>query len=278
MSVPTIETDRDVPTKSGRSGSPSLWRVRVLTVVGILVLWEVVATLFEVLVTDDFFPHLWTLAAAYGDVFSARFAQDVAVTGYQLFWGLLIGISAGLFIGLLLGLNALAREIVEPLLVYLATVPKIVLYPILLLFLTVGTDSKIAMAALSTFFPVVLHTITAATEVRPLWLNAGRVLRCSPLQRLRFILLPAMAPSVYAGVRLGIAAGIIGTLMAETKAADAGVGFRVIEYYNQYDIPQMYAVLILVFVFSIVLASALGWLGRRLRLSSQDQADEGSPL
>lgn len=276
MSVPTIETRRTTDVTVARPWS--LRRIRVVTVLAALVVWEIVATLFALLVTDDFFPHLWTLAAAYGDVFTARFAMDVAVTGYQLFWGLVVGIGAGLIIGLMLGLSSLAREVVEPLLIYLATVPKIVLYPVLLLFLTVGTDSKIAMAALSTFFPVVLHTITAATEVRPLWLNAGRVLRCTPLQRLRYIMVPAMGPSVYAGVRLGIAAGIIGTLMAETKAADAGVGFRVIEFYNQYDIPQMYAVLILVFVFSIGLASLLGWVGRRLRLSDNAHADEGSPL
>lgn len=269
----------DPGTRSNRPArAPSLLRVRVAGILAVLVLWEVVATLFAQLTTDDFFPHLWTLAAAYGEVFSARFATDVALTGYELFWGLVFGIGAGLLLGLALGLSRLAREIVEPLLVYLGMVPKIVLYPVLLLFLTVGVESKIAMAALSTFFPVVLHTTTAATEVRPLWLSTARVLRASALQRLRHVYLPAMAPSVYSGIRLGISAGIIGTLMAETKAADGGVGFRVIYYYSQYDIPEMYAVLILVFVFSIALASVLGWLGRRLRLSDSDPAEEGAFL
>lgn len=273
MTVPVAALDPG--TRSNRPArAPSLSRVRLASMLGVLVIWEVAATLFARLATADFFPHLWTLAAAYGEVFSSRFATDVALTGYELFWGLMFGIGSGLLLGLALGLNHLAREIVEPLLVYLGTVPKIVLYPVLLLFLTVGVESKIAMAALSTFFPVVLHTITAATEVRPLWLSAARVLRASALQRLRYVYLPAMAPSVYSGIRLGIAAGIIGTLMAETKAAQGGVGYRVIYYYSQYDIPEMYAVLILVFVFSIALASVLGWIGRRLRLSDYDPAEE----
>ena len=136
-----------------------LVRIRVLSVLAVVVLWELLA--LSGAGADEFFPHLWTLFAAFGDVLTAEFAGDVGITLFQLFWGSAAGIVVGLAAGLLIGTRPLARETVEPLLVYLSTVPKIVLYPVFLLFLSVGTESKIAMAAFGAFFPVVLHTLGA---------------------------------------------------------------------------------------------------------------------
>ncbi|RKN03471.1 ABC transporter permease [Streptomyces radicis] len=246
-------------------------RIRVLSVLAVALLWELLA--LSGAGADDFFPHLWTLAAAFGDVLTSDFAGDVGVTLFQLFWGASIGIVVGLVLGLLLATRPLVREIVEPLLVYLSTVPKIVLYPVFLLFLSVGTESKIAMAAFGAFFPVVLHTLGAVSDVRPVWLNAARLLHTSGGQRMRHVYIPAMAPTMFAGVRLGIATSIIGTVMAESKAADEGVGYRVIFYYSQYQIPQMYVVLLLVFVFSVLVAVGLDRLGRVLRLGGGHRTD-----
>jgi len=85
------------------------------------------------------------------------------------------------------------------------------------------------------------------------------------------VYLPAILPSLWLGLRLGAAVSLVGILLAETKLAQKGLGFLVIEYYNHFQITEMYAVLFLVFLLAIGMNSLFGWLQNRIGVLRETQ-------
>jgi ABC-type nitrate/sulfonate/bicarbonate transport system permease component len=115
----------------------------------------------------------------------------------------------------------------------------------------VGPASKVAMGALSCFFPVALCTAAGMRQIDPVLIRVGRSFHAAAWQMAAKIYLPAMRPPILTGVRLGLGVAIIGTLLAETKLSNRGVGYLIIQSYTTFDMPQMYALLIILFVIAI---------------------------
>jgi NitT/TauT family transport system permease protein len=138
--------------------------------------------------------------------------------------------------------------------------PKIIIYPIFLWFLSIGIASRIAMGVASAFFPVVIYTASGVRQVKPVLIDAARLLGARQFHVMTKIYLPAILPSLWLGLRLGAAVSVVGILLAETKLSQKGLGFLIIEYYNHFQITEMYAVLLSVFMTAIGLNAIFGWL------------------
>jgi ABC-type nitrate/sulfonate/bicarbonate transport system permease component len=176
---------------------------------------------------------------------------------------LAIGGVPALIVGLALGGNRLLSKSFEPYLYYLGPTPKIIFFPVMIMWFGVGPGSKIAMAALSCFFPIALSAASGMREIDKVLIRVGKSFRASVWQMATKIYLPAMRHPVINGVRLGLGVAIIGALLAETKLSKSGIGFMIIQAYSLFDMPRMYAILIVLFVISIganALVSHLGGL------------------
>jgi NitT/TauT family transport system permease protein len=161
----------------------------------------------------------------------------------------------GIPLGILWGSKRSWLEIVEPLILYAAVVPKIVIFPVFILFLGIDVHSKLAVGAIAAFFPISLLTIAGMREVKQVYVDVARTVGASPVQIARSIYLPAIAGQVFTGIRIGLGAAVTGALLAETKIAKAGLGFMIVEYYNQFRIADMYSLLLFIFI----LASLTNW-------------------
>jgi ABC-type nitrate/sulfonate/bicarbonate transport system permease component len=93
-------------------------------------------------------------------------------------------------------------------------------------------------------------------------IRVGRSFRATSAQMVTKIYLPAMRAAVVNGVRLGLGVAIIGTLLAETKLSNRGVGYLVIQAYSTFDMPRMYALVIVLFALSIGVNAGIDRLGR----------------
>jgi len=124
-----------------------------------------------------------------------------------------------------------------------------------------GGGSKIAMGALSCFFPVALSTAVGMRQIEPVLVRVGQSFRASTAQMVAKIYLPAMRPAMLTGLRLGLGVAVIGVLLAETKLSNRGLGYLVIQRYTNFDMPGMYAILIVVFLLAIVANALLSRLG-----------------
>jgi NitT/TauT family transport system permease protein len=177
---------------------------------------------------------------------------------------LLFAIVIGLSVGFLLGLNRFANEVLEPVLVAVYSIPKITLYPILLLMFGLGMSAKVAFGALHGVIPITLFTINAVRNVRPVLIKSARTMGLGPLATVREILLPAALPEIFTGLRIGFALTLIGTLLAEMFASQRGLGFLLMNAIGLHNVDLIMALTLILVAFAATVSSVLLFLDRRL--------------
>jgi len=247
------------------AGPPSTaWRVRLLRVVivvTVLACWQALS--MSGLLFRDVVPSLVAIGRALVTLLAgADFYANVGVTLYEIGVALLIGGVAGLAVGVALGANRFLSHAYESIVYYLGPTPKIIFFPVMIMWFGVGSGSKIAMGVLSCFFPIVISTAAGMREVDTVLIRVGRSFRLTAWQMATKVYLPALRQPIVNGVRLGLGVAIIGTLLAETKLSNKGMGYLIIQAYSTFDMPKMYALLIVLFVLSIGANAAIGRLAR----------------
>jgi NitT/TauT family transport system permease protein len=182
-------------------------------------------------------------------------------TFYEIIIGMAFGGLSGLVAGIAIGGSRLLRRAYEPMIYYLGPCPKIIFFPVMIMWFGVGPGSKIAMGAISCFFPVALNVAGGMREIDQVLIRVGRSFRANTWQMVTKIYMPAMRHPIINGMRLGLGVCLIGALLAETKLSNRGVGFLVIQAYTLFDMPLMYSLLIVLFVIAIGANALIGRLG-----------------
>jgi NitT/TauT family transport system permease protein len=186
-------------------------------------------------------------------------------TGQAFLAALAIAIAGGLLIGLLTGLSALATETAEPLLLAANAIPKIALYPVVLLLFGIGLPAKIAFGAIHGIIPVAIFTMNACRGAPPVLLKTAAVLRLSPMDRIRSILLPHALPGVITGLRLGVSLTLIGVILGEMFGSQSGLGYLLMTSIGLQNTDVIMAVTVLLIAFAASASTALLAWERRLR-------------
>jgi ABC-type nitrate/sulfonate/bicarbonate transport system permease component len=241
--------------------------VRSAIIATLLVAWEALAR--SGLLFRDVVPPLEAIGRALARLLTgADFYANVAATAAEIGIAMVIGGLAGLGLGILLGANRFLSRAYESLIYYLGPTPKIIFFPVMIMWFGVGSGSKIAMGAVSCFFPIAISAASGMRQIDRVLIRVGRSFRASSWHMVTAIYLPAMRAAVVNGVRLGLGVAIIGTLLAETKLSNRGVGYLIIQAYSTFDMPRMYALLIVLFVLAIAAnAGVVRLAGRRYRTS-----------
>ena len=112
-------------------------------------------------------------------------------------------------------------------------------------------------------------------EVKKVYVDVARTIGAKPLQIATRVYLPAIAGQVFTGLRIGMGAAVTGALLAETKIARAGLGFMIVEYYNQFRIADMYSLLLFIFILAAVANWAMKALFGMLSPVSRQAGDAG---
>jgi ABC-type nitrate/sulfonate/bicarbonate transport system permease component len=234
--------------------------LRVVIIVAVLAAWQLLA--ISGLLYRDVVPPLDAIAAAlYKTLSDPGFYFHLATTSYEIGASLLIGGVSGVAVGIMLGASKLLGQAYEALLYYLGPTPKIIFFPVMIMWFGVGAGSKIAMGAVSCFFPIALNVAAGMREIDPVLIRVGQSFRANAWQMVTKIYLPAMRYPVMNGLRIGLGVALIGTLLAETKLSNRGIGFLVIQAYSLFNMPQMYSLLIVLFVVSIGANALIGRFG-----------------
>ena len=250
-------------------GAVMLLRIAIL--IAIVAIWEAVAAsglLFRdvvpslliigkqlvLILTHPDFPLHVDLGLGSSLVFDLKipeFYRHLWVTVSEVATAMVIGGIAGLAVGLALGANPFLSDAFERFLYWLGPTPKIIFFPIMIMWFGVGPGSKVAMGTLSCFFPVALSVAAGMRQIEKVLIRVGKSFRANTWQMITKIYLPAMRQPIVNGARLGMGVAVIGTLLAETKLSNRGVGFLIINAYSTFDMPRMYALLIVLFVVAI---------------------------
>jgi NitT/TauT family transport system permease protein len=188
---------------------------------------------------------------------AASLAQSLAATGLAA----LVGLPAGY----LLWRRPLLGLAYEPWLGAAFAAPIILLYPLFLVIFGRGYATTIFVGFLSGVIPVILKTREGLLGVPPVLLNVGRSLHMGEIQTIRRIALPAAAPGIFTGLRLALIYALVNIVGLEFLIDFGGLGRVVSDMYFRYEIPAMYAAILLVVLVSLALLQILRRLERRFR-------------
>ena len=236
-------------------------RNALVLIAGLLALWE----LAYLVVGDVAMRSPWqTLGYTARLVRTDLFWLHLTNTLQAFAAALVIAVVLGLVIGFALGLHRLSAQAMEPMLVALYSIPKITLYPVILLVFGLGMSAKVAFGAIHGIIPVALFTLNAVRSTRPILLKTGRVLKLGPGEMVRSILFPAAVPETFTGLRVGFSLTLIGTVLGEMFAAQHGLGYLLMNAISLYNVDVIMSVTFLLVVFAAAVNGVLLAVDRRL--------------
>ena len=239
------------------SAHPSLFLV-----IGLLVLWQIV---FWLVGRNALLPPLETILYLVKLLQTERFWGHITETGTAFIIALVIAVVAGLVIGLALGTNRIASEVFEPFLLAGNSVPKIALYPIVLLIFGIGMPAKIAFGAIHGVVPVAIFTLTACSNVPPILFRAAAAMRLTRRDMIRSVLLPAALPDIFSGIRIGFSLTLIGTILGEMFGSQRGLGYLLLTAIGLQNIQVIMSVTLLLVLVAATVNTILLAQDRRLR-------------
>lgn len=246
----------------------------IATPVVLLGLWEILSRtgVFDA----RFFPPPTVIVENAGKFITdpaerSELLGHLSVSAIRLFAGFLIGGIAGLIIGLAMGLWRPANDALELLIYATYPLPKVTLFPLMIIFFGIGDSSKIALVALGVFFMLAINTTLGVSQSNAIYADVSAAFRLPMPVRFRKVIIPAAMPSIMAGARLAFGQGLILVVSTEFLAANEGVGYLIWNSWEVLDVPAMFVGLAIVGIVGAVSAWVFNLLGRWLLPWSDDK-------
>ncbi len=230
---------------------------------GFLVLWQVGATLGWI--NPTVFPPLdRILAATWDGLAGGALLDDIAISLQRS--GLAFAAAVGLAIplGLFMGQIRAVEQALDPILQFFRQTSALALYPVFILLLGLGEASKVFVIFWATLFPILLATIGGVKEVDRKLIEMAATFGASRTTIFRRVILPGAVPAIFVGLRLSATTALLLLIAAEMIGANKGLGFQVMNAQYNFQIPQMFAAILLLAALGLTANVLLVLLQRRL--------------
>ena len=234
----------------------------VALVVGLLLAWQLLSLAVGPYIVAS---PATTILRAVGLLQSESFWGHAASTGTAFGLACVIAVAGGVLAGAWLGLRRFAGDVADPILGTLYSIPKITLYPIILLVFGLSLSATVAFGVIHGIFPVAIFTMNGLRNVPPVHRKTARMLRLSPAATVATILVPAALPEILTGIRIGFAVTLLGTLIAELFASTSGIGVALIRATDVHNVVDILALTLLLFIFAAGANALLHFVERRLQ-------------
>lgn len=246
----------------GERTPPAAW-LPLIVVAGLFLLWEAMAR--AGLLSAVLFSSPTTVATTLlATLRSGEMLTHVAATLARMIPGLLLGAIPGLLLGLAMGSSRRLRQALDPLMMMIHPIPKIAILPLLMIFLGIGEASRIAVASVAAFFPLLINTMAGVRQIDPMYFEVARNYGAGRLKLFTRVVLPGSLPMALSGLRLAANVTLLVTISAEIVMANEGLGSLVWLAWETLRVELLYATLIVVSLLGIGISASLQWLQRRL--------------
>ena len=204
-------------------------------------------------------------------LFTGEFQQEIGVTLLRLFAGFSIAVILGVGIGLAAAANPAVNAVVRPIVRVLAPLPKVALYPALLLLLGFGHASKVTLVAADALFPILLSTYYGASMVEQKLVWSAMAAGTPPRQVLFKVVLPAAVPSILTGCRIGLVISCIVVFLAEMITSTDGLGQLLVRAARNFQTVDMFEPIIAISLLGLLLNAAFNAVSARLLVGFPEQ-------
>jgi NitT/TauT family transport system permease protein len=231
--------------------------VTIASIAGGLVLWELIG--LYVVKNALFLATPSASIKAMGLMWAQGVLQNAMwVSGEEFVMGFVIAVVAGILIGLVCAASENVSLVLTPWISGFYASPIVALAPLLILWFGVGIWSKVAVVVSLVVFPMIINTETGIRHADPQLVEAARSFGATRAQIFALVALPCAAPYILAGLRLGVGRGLIGVVIGELAGARGGLGYLINNAGQTFNMPQMFASVIVLAVAGIVLTAAFG--------------------
>jgi ABC-type nitrate/sulfonate/bicarbonate transport system permease component len=212
--------------------------VGLILPVGIIVVWYVLTNNS----TDPFWPPLSSIFDTFRQQWLFQeVPTDLVPSLYRLAVGFALGGAGGILLGVGLGMSPKARVALVPVLDFFRALPAVALIPAAFFIFGIGDWSKIAIVAWSSFWPVLLNTTDGVRSLDPVLRDMTAVYKLSRIDRIRFVVLPAASPQIFAGLRVAVAFSLLGLVVTEMFISTSGLGYYIGLAQTHYDLRAMWS-------------------------------------
>ena len=222
--------------------------VPTAVLVGALVVWELVWRVFHV---PQFVVPLPSGILVETWVWRAHLLSHGWVTLYETLGGFALSISVGTPLAVMIVYSPTLRRAIYPLLVVTQSVPKVAIAPVLLLLLGAGQTSKIVVAFLVAFFPIVVDTATGLAATPPELLDLSRSYRASAFKTFVKVRFPMALPFFFSGLKVAVTLAVIGAVVGEFVGSDQGLGYVIVSATSYWKSNLAFAAMLLLAVMAI---------------------------
>jgi NitT/TauT family transport system permease protein len=252
----------EILLENALSGRTSRRRIRALDAVVltllVLTLWQVIGSWTKGVAVS---PPLQTLVYLFGLLRTWMFWDHAAATLEAFLLAFVLSALIGLALGLIFGVRRFAGEVAEPVLAGFYTIPKVTLYPVVLLIFGLGMSAKVAFGVMHGLVPMTLFTLGAVRNLPPVLIRTAKVLRLSPGRTMLWVLVPACLPDIINGLRISFSLSLLGVLIGEMFSSQRGLGFLLVNGMAQHNVPLSTAVV------TVIVAAAIAANTLMLRVS-----------
>jgi ABC-type nitrate/sulfonate/bicarbonate transport system permease component len=221
------------------------WFLAVASPVLMLVLWEILVRVK--LLDSRFFPMP---SVVIQDLLTQAMHKELWIhTGYtisRMLIGFVLGAIPGVLLGIAMGLSPVLRQLLQPAIAAIYPIPKVALFPLIMLMFGLGESSKWVIVGVAVFFQVLMATLAGVVNIERVYLDVAADFRARRWQAYRTIALPAALPFIFTGFQLGLGMSLIVVVIAENFGTEKGLGYVIWHSWQIFEVRDMYVALILV--------------------------------
>lgn len=240
------------------------------TLLGFFLFWEIACLVSGV--SDLVLPRPSQVALVLIDKMPLLWPHTVQ-TLYTTLAGFALGVMIGILVGVLIGSSRLAYDVAYPLLVGFSSIPKVAVVPLFVIWFGSGTVPAILTSMVICIFPVVVNVATGLASTEPELEDVLRVLGARKRDILWNVSLPRALPYLFASLKIAITLSFVGTVLSETVAANKGIGTVMMIASGNFDVPLVFAGLVLLAIMGIFLYAVSSWVEGRMTGWAQRKTD-----
>lgn len=181
------------------------------------------------------------------------FSHHLAVSGYEFGWGLGLSVLIGGILGILAGWFRPIEEFLQPIIIAVNSIPNLALIPLLILIFGIGTLPKIILVMLACIVVMVMNTAAGVKSADKQLMRMSRSFKASQAQLIRTVVIPSVVPFFMTGVRICVGKAVVSVAVAEIFGSTAGLGHILIIAQSSFNMPDMYAAVIILTLIGIAL-------------------------